>query len=187
MTRRRTTFATTGVLSRRTARRWTRRSKACRPLRARQPVDAKELTVVVAGGPEGIVDRSHAGRRREVPVARFVTIAVDEDHRSPARGAGTAAKPAVVASAKPPAPAPKSSKLDKPFIQIGIFSVQQNAKDTATAMRQAGMVPTIKTFTSNGKTFWRVVVGPALSADERGTLLAKIKKTGFTDAYAVTD
>ena len=49
------------------------------------------------------------------------------------------------------------------------------------------MVPTIKSFTSKGKTFWRVVVGPALSADERGTLLAKIKKTGFTDAYAVTD
>lgn len=101
--------------------------------------------------------------------------------------AKSAAKPAVVASAKPPAPAPKASRLDKPFIQIGIFSVQQNAKDTATSMRQAGMVPTIKSFTSKGKTFWRVVVGPALSADERGTLLAKIKKTGFTDAYAVTD
>ncbi|WP_167647219.1 SPOR domain-containing protein [Mameliella alba] len=124
------------------------------------------------------------------PVIDGAAAAIDGAPLPPARpepAARPAAKPAVVASAKPPAPAPKASKLDKPFIQIGIFSVQQNAKDTATSMRQAGMVPTIKTFSSKGKTFWRVVVGPAMSADERGTLLAKIKKTGFTDAYAVTD
>ena len=76
--------------------------------------------------------------------------------------------------------------LDKPFIQIGIFSVEQNAKNTATAMRQAGMVPTVKKQSSSGKTFWRVVVGPAQNKDERATLLKKIKGTGFSDAYAVT-
>lgn len=85
------------------------------------------------------------------------------------------------------APKPKTANLSKPFVQIGIFSVQQNAKNTATAMRQAGMVPTIKTHSSKGKTFWRVVVGPAQTKDELATLLKTIKGSGFTDAYAVTN
>ena len=94
---------------------------------------------------------------------------------------------AAPASAPAAAPAPAASTLDKPFIQIGIFSIEQNANNTATAMRQAGMVPTVLEQTSSGKTFWRVVVGPAQTRAERGALLAKIKDTGFTDAYAVTN
>src|SRR6056297_489139 len=86
-----------------------------------------------------------------------------------------------------PAPKPRASSLDKPFIQIGIFSVEQNAKNTATAMRQNGMVPTVKKQTSQGKTFWRVIVGPATNTSERGTLLKKIKGVGFDDAYPVTN
>jgi hypothetical protein len=54
-------------------------------------------------------------------------------------------------------------------------------------MRQAGMVPTVLEQSSSGKTFWRVLVGPAQTRAERSTLLAKIKDTGFTDAYAVTN
>ncbi|SHH81135.1 SPOR domain-containing protein [Marivita hallyeonensis] len=86
-----------------------------------------------------------------------------------------------------PAPRPTTSPLEKPYIQIGIFSVEENANNTATAMRQAGMVPTVLEQSSSGKTFWRVIVGPAQSSAERRTLLAKIKDQGFTDAYAVTN
>ncbi|PIE15326.1 MAG: SPOR domain-containing protein [Rhodobacterales bacterium] len=86
-----------------------------------------------------------------------------------------------------PAPKPKASGLSKPFIQIGIFSVEQNARNTATAMRQDGMVPTVKKQSLKGKTFWRVLVGPANTSLERSALLKKIKASGFTDAYAVTN
>lgn len=86
-----------------------------------------------------------------------------------------------------PRPTPIASSLDKPFIQIGIFSVEQNASNTATAMRRNGMVPTVKKQTSQGKTFWRVIVGPATSKSERSTLLKKIKGVGFDDAYPVTN
>lgn len=86
-----------------------------------------------------------------------------------------------------PAAAKAVARLAKPYVQIGIFSVEQNAKNTATAMRQDGMVPTIKKQSSNGKTFWRVVVGPATSKDEMDALLQKIKATGFSDAYAVSN
>lgn len=87
-----------------------------------------------------------------------------------------------------PAAAPQSnSSLEKPFLQIGIFSVEQNANNTATAMRQAGMVPTVLEQSSQGKKFWRVIVGPAANKTERSTLLKKIKGVGFDDAYPVTN
>ncbi|SPF78503.1 hypothetical protein PRI8871_01107 [Pseudoprimorskyibacter insulae] len=92
------------------------------------------------------------------------------------------------AAPKPAAPAPAASgNVAKPFIQIGIFSVEQNANNTATAMRQAGMVPTVKKQTSKGKTFWRVLVGPAQSKSEVNTLMKQVKAQGFADAYTVSN
>ncbi|SLN48612.1 Sporulation related domain protein [Falsiruegeria litorea R37] len=90
-------------------------------------------------------------------------------------------------AAPAPAPKPKSSSLSKPYIQIGIFSVEANAKRTADQMRNAGMVPTVLAQKSNGKPFWRVVVGPAQTKSERTALLKQVKETGFSDAYAVTN
>jgi len=92
-----------------------------------------------------------------------------------------------VATATAPTPRPTSSSLEKPYIQIGIFSIEENANNTATAMRQAGMIPTVLEQSSSGKTFWRVIVGPAQTSAERSSLLANIKSQGFTDAYAVTN
>lgn len=97
----------------------------------------------------------------------------------PATAPGTAVQTAAAA------PAPRASGLDKPYLQIGIFSIEANANRAATAMRNAGMVPEVRQQTSQGKTFWRVLVGPAGTAAERSTLLAKIKEEGFTDTYAV--
>lgn len=102
----------------------------------------------------------------------------------------TPAPQATVATAPTPAatssPA-RASSLAKPFVQIGIFSVEENARNTATAMRQAGMVPTVLEQNSQGKAFWRVIVGPATNASEQAALLKKIKGIGFADAYAVVN
>lgn len=84
-----------------------------------------------------------------------------------------------------PKPAAKASKLDKPYLQIGIFSVEANAQNAAAMMERAGMIPTVKTSSLQGRTYWRVLVGPATSKSERSALLDKIKASGFTDAYAV--
>ncbi|MGV6848071.1 MAG: SPOR domain-containing protein [Marinibacterium sp.] len=95
---------------------------------------------------------------------------------------------AAAAADDPIAPAPEKpaqSKIDKAYIQLGIFSVESNANRTAAMMRAEGMVPTVYKQQANGKTFWRVVVGPATSTAERKTLLSRIKSAGFTDAYAV--
>ena len=80
----------------------------------------------------------------------------------------------------------KPTSLAKPFIQLGIFSVEKNAQNTATSMRNKGIVPIVKKQSSAGKTFWRVLVGPAATTSERNELLAKIKAAGFGDAYPVT-
>lgn len=87
----------------------------------------------------------------------------------------------------PPTPKPQASSLTKPFIQIGIFSVEDNARRTAERMRSAGMIPTVKKHSASGKPFWRVIVGPASTASERRALLEAIREQGFEDAYAVTD
>lgn len=109
------------------------------------------------------------------------------DAPSPATGIQPAAAPtATPAAAAAPARA-TSSSLSKPFIQIGIFSVQANAERTAKQMRGAGIIPIVKTFERDGKPFWRVVVGPAGTSGERTQLLTKIKNEGFTDAYAVSN
>ncbi|EKE72780.1 SPOR domain-containing protein [Celeribacter baekdonensis] len=94
--------------------------------------------------------------------------------------------PAPVATAKPPAPKAAATTMDKPYLQIGIFSVEANAERTVQMLASQGLVATVKPGDSNGKSFWRVVVGPASSASERDALLEKVKKAGFTDAYSVT-
>lgn len=112
--------------------------------------------------------------------------AIEETSLDPIASAAAAIDAAEATPAKP-APKPKPSGLSKPYIQIGIFSVESNAKNTAASMRTAGIVPTVKKQTSRGKTFWRVIVGPATSTSERKALLKKIKAAGFADAYAVTN
>lgn len=102
-------------------------------------------------------------------------IAQSEAERAPPRAAIAA-----------PAPVTAGSALQRPFVQIGIFSVEENANNTGQALRTAGLIPTIYDQTSNGRRFWRVVVGPASTADERDAILASVRGLGFADAYFVT-
>ena len=76
--------------------------------------------------------------------------------------------------------------LTKPYIQVGIFSIEQNARNTAEVMNQLNIQPTVKEQTSRNKTIWRVIVGPAVDMNERSTLLQKVKAVGIGDAYAVS-
>jgi cell division septation protein DedD len=93
----------------------------------------------------------------------------------------TASGPAATAS-----PAATTARSAKPYLQIGIFSVEANATRAATALRKAGALVEIKQETSHGKTFWRVIAGPATTAEDRDALLAKVKGLGFADAYFVS-
>jgi cell division septation protein DedD len=168
--------------------------------------DAAAALGMLAGAPATL--NVTALRREEVPLATEASPvaleapgAIETAALDPIAAASAAidrseetATPAPTAS---PAPGPKPalkpskptkpSKLAKPFIQIGLFNVEENAKRTADAMRKSGVVPNIAKGTSKGKTFWRVTVGPATNSAERTTLLKKIKGLGYHDAYFVTN
>ena len=79
------------------------------------------------------------------------------------------------------------TKLTKPFIQVGIFGVQNNANKTKDQMLKLNMQANISNFQIKEKPYWRVVVGPATSSDSRKNLLKTIKSAGFSDAYFVTN
>jgi len=86
----------------------------------------------------------------------------------------TATTPATPAPATPKAPA-ASGKGG--LIQIGIFSVEANAKRAADTLKAAGIAADIRSETAQGKSFWSVTTRGDKAA------LAKIKQAGFKDAY----
>ena len=80
-----------------------------------------------------------------------------------------------------------NAKLTKPFIQIGIFGVENNAIKTGNQMSKLGLPTNTFDFKIKGKTYWRVVAGPATTLENKNNMLNTIKSTGFTDAYFVSN
>ncbi len=77
--------------------------------------------------------------------------------------------------------------LSRPYIQVGIFGVKNNATRTENKMAELDLPVNIFDFVMKDKTYWRVVVGPASSLDQRIEMLKSIKSAGFTDAYFVSN
>ena len=104
-----------------------------------------------------------------------------------AKGKKAAATTAAVASAAidsaapakkaPPPPAPPGAGGAAKPIQIGIFSVETNAKRAVDTLAKAGVAAEMRKETSKGKTFWSVV------ARGDAATLKKVKSAGFGDAY----
>ena len=76
-------------------------------------------------------------------------------------------------------------KLTKPFIQVGIFGVENNATKTRDILFQLGVPINTFEFEIKGKPYWRVVAGPASTSQIKQNMLTTIKSAGFTDAYFV--
>lgn len=106
------------------------------------------------------------------------TAAIGNETAPPAKPVVTAAnappaKPAVLA----PAVAAEPVATGGVQIQIGIFSVEDNARRAVTNLAKAGVTATVRKETSLGKPLWSV------TASGDAAMLAKIKAAGFTDAY----
>lgn len=101
----------------------------------------------------------------------------------------SAAAAAIEAADATPQPSaartPSAGAPDQAYVQIGIFSVQENATNTGQALRSVGLEPTIYDQSSNGRQFWRVVVGPADSEATRDAILENVRELGFDDAFFV--
>jgi len=102
----------------------------------------------------------------------------------PAAAAAIAAAEAS-APAAPEAQAEKSTGLNRPYIQIGLFSVPENAASVVQKLADNGIIATTIESTAGDRTFTRVIVGPARNLTERAALLKQIKALGFADAFFV--
>jgi len=76
-----------------------------------------------------------------------------------------------------------SSALTEPYIQLGVFSVEDNAISAADKMRASGVTPDIREQVGEDRTTWRVLIGPAITEAERAELLLEAQAQGFSDAH----
>ena len=108
---------------------------------------------------------------------QLVAIKMIENSKDTADGTSTSLEKKPISNAK----------LTKPFIQVGIFGVENNAMKTGNQMSKLGLPINIFNFKIKGKTYWRVVAGPASTSEKKANMLNAIKSAGFTDAYFVSN
>lgn len=156
--------------------------------------DAADALGVLAGQPVQI--SVTALRREEAPEAAPSVSAPVLDTAETLEPAGAVTDIAAGAAAAldrtaavpaPPAPAAVQSAAPAASgdvrIQVGIFSVEANAKRAADTLSAAGVAATIRKDASQGKDFWSVV---ASGSGNRDALLQKVKGAGFSDAYLLS-
>lgn len=72
------------------------------------------------------------------------------------------------------------------FVQVGAFLKRDNAKHTRARLQQAGLEGVRLTrVRANGRTFWRVRLGPFHEAAQAGRVLAEVRRLGFPAAQLV--
>ncbi|WP_444667110.1 SPOR domain-containing protein [Cereibacter changlensis] len=82
--------------------------------------------------------------------------------------------------ARPHRPPELAATSGEGLIQIGIFSVEANARRAAATLGEGGVPASVRPETSQDKQIWSVTAGPA---SDRDALLARVKGLGFSDAY----
>lgn len=93
------------------------------------------------------------------------------------RAAGAKPAPAQPGATPSAAPAATTGALR---VQIGLFSVEENATRAVNRLKEAGIAAAVQREETQGKVFWNVT---ATGAGDGAALLAQIKGLGFTDAY----
>jgi len=145
--------------------------------------DAADALGILAGQPTNV--SVVALRRQSVPVETTegddTENQVIEESLDPIQQTAEAA----IAAADTSAPAPKPSSLAKPYLQIGIFGVEANARGAVSNMTSKGLNASMRKLTLNNKPFWRVIVGPAATSTEMSNIRKTVTAAGFADAYAV--
>jgi cell division septation protein DedD len=163
--------------------------------------DAAEALQMLAGAPARL--NVTALRRQEAPpdaapapvdggtatLAAAPEIGVTALDPVPVAAAAIDAAEAAGVPGTPAAPATPAaaSDLSRPYIQLGIFSVQANADQLAADLQGKGLSTRVVAQESQGRSFWRVLVGPASTEAQRQAWLDQVKAEGFADAYFVAN
>lgn len=157
-----------------------------------RPKDAKVAApAATAQAPAAPADAEPASAKTPVVENPAKTTPADADADQDAQDAPAqpAAKPEAKPETETTAPAatgaPLSGVLEQPYVQVGTFTSEDNAKRAALDLSKGGMSAVVRTTGTGTQTVWRVIVGPALTAEERDGLLKKLKAAGYPDAYPV--
>lgn len=147
-----------------------------------EPIEAVENVelIEVSDGEEVIASEVTETALDPIASASAALDAVDNEAAKAVVAMPKAATP------KPVVPETKSTTKQS-YLQLGIYSIEANANATAEKMRGAGMIPTIKKQTSNGKSFWRVFLGPVSGSSEKDALAKSVTELGYNDAYYVSN
>jgi cell division septation protein DedD len=140
--------------------------------------DAADALGILAGQPTNV---SVVALRRQSVLVEKAENQVIEESLDPIQQTAEAA----IAAADTPTPKPKPSSLGKPYLQIGIFGVEANARGAVSSMSAKGLSASMSKLTLNDKPFWRVIVGPAATTAEMSAMRKTVTAAGFADAYAV--
>lgn len=89
-----------------------------------------------------------------------------------------------------PTPPPVETKKEKPIVsgwvvQLGSFSVQKNALNLRDKLRKNGHASFVEEFKRNGKTSYRVRVGPELNRELAIELKKKLKAETKIDGFVI--
>jgi cell division septation protein DedD len=152
-------------------------------LASNEAIQSKPIADIKAKASAAIDNAAAKGTKEAKTTAK--AVAKTGPKAAPTMSAASAAAMAGGKTApKAPASAPMKAAAGRDYVQIGIFSVEANAKRAARLMRAKGIPARILKEDSHGKTYSRVLAGPTTHARRDG-LLAQVKKLGFTDAYFV--
>ncbi|HUX21993.1 MAG TPA: SPOR domain-containing protein, partial [Spirochaetia bacterium] len=103
---------------------------------------------------------------------------------APAPAPRTLSAPVHVSAAKPAAVAPKSVRVVQHWIQVASYTSDYRAEQAKKALEDKGITGKVMSRDINGKTYFRVRVGPYLTQSEAEQFLGEIKKINeFNSSY----
>lgn len=145
--------------------------------------DAADALGISAGQPTNV--SVVALLRQSVPVATLDAEKAEDQVIEESLGLIKQSAKTAIAAGDAPAQVSTSKRLSKPYLQIGIFGVEANARGTVSSLTAKGLSASMSRLTLNNKPFWRVIVGPASTTANMSEMIKIVKAAGFADAYAV--
>jgi DedD protein len=119
----------------------------------------------------------------DTPTPRTTTAAAAAPVRRQTAPAAVAPSRTPPAAAAKPAPAPQTRLYDDYWVQTGSFSTKARADGVKETLASKGIISVIENREVEGKTYYRVRVGPYTSQNEADYWLSLIKSiNGFEDS-----
>lgn len=120
-----------------------------------------------------------------VAVVLPAAVPASEDAAAEADEASPVTEDAAVLLPSPDAAG--EADLTGPQIQVGVFSVMENADATAQRLRNAGIPASVQVQQAGGRDVWQLIASPAEQDADADATIARINALGLLDAVQLDD